>query len=87
MAVAKLCKAGREHYNLLQAMKYQWENPPAGFNSQYDPIKAEKHKRIEKLVKAGLDAYHSTLKRVGMDEYYDLMDVREKELRLLYSGV
>lgn len=87
MAVAKLCKAGREHYNLLQAMKYQWENPPAGFNSQYDAVKAEKHKRVEKLVKAGLDAYHLTLKRVGMDEYYDLMDVREKELRLLYSGV
>ena len=81
MAVAKLCKAGRDHYNLLQAMQYEWDNPPAGFNSQYDPIKAEKHKRIEKLVKAGLDVYHSTLKRVGMDEYYDLMDVREAELR------
>jgi hypothetical protein len=74
-------KAHKEHLALINHMQYQWDNPPAGFNSQYDAVKAEKHKRIEKSIKSQLDAYHSTLKRVPNDEYYDLMDIREAELR------
>jgi hypothetical protein len=74
-------KAHKEHLALIQHFKEQWDNPPAGFNSQYDAVKVAKHKRIEKNIKEQLDVYHSTLKRVGMDEYYDLMDIREAELR------
>jgi hypothetical protein len=80
-----LCKLAKDHYNLLQAMKYQWDNPPAGFNSQYDSVKVEKYKRTEKLIKKELDAYHLTLKRVPNDEYYDLMDSFEAELRKRYK--
>jgi hypothetical protein len=79
-------KAQKEHYALTQLFKEQWENPPAGFNSQYDAVKAEKYNRTEKLIKKELDAYHLTLKGVPNDEYYDLMDAREKELRKKYKS-
>jgi hypothetical protein len=79
-------KAQKEHYALTQFFQEQWDNPPAGFNSQYDSVKAEKHMLIEKLVKVGLDAYHLTLKRIPNDEYYDLMDARETELRKQYKS-
>ena len=74
-------KAGRDHYNLLQAMKHEWDNPPKGFNPSYDPIKQEAHYRKEKMIKSKLDDYHRTLKRVPNDEYYDLMDAYEEQLR------
>ena len=74
-------KAGKDHYNLLQAMKHEWDNPPKGFNPSYDPIKQESHYRKEKMIKSKLDDYHRTLKRVPNDEYYDLMDAYEEQLR------
>ena len=74
-------KAGKDHYNLLQAMKHEWDNPPKGFNPSYDPIKQEAHYRKEKMIKSKLDDYHRTLKRVPNDEYYDLMDAYEEQLR------
>ena len=79
--MAKMNKAGRDHYNLLQAMKHEWDNPPKGFNPLYDPIKQEAHYRKEKMIKSKLDDYHRTLKRVPNDEYYDLMDAYEEQLR------
>ena len=74
-------KAGKDHYNLLQAMKHEWDNPPKGFNPSYDPIKQEANYRKEKMIKSKLDDYHRTLKRVPNDEYYDLMDAYEEQLR------
>jgi len=74
-------KAGRDHYNLLQAMKHEWENPPKGFNPSYDSVKQEAHYRKEKMIKSKLDDYHRTLKRDPNDEYYDLMDAYEEQLR------
>ena len=74
-------KAGKDHYNLLQAMKHEWDNPPKGFNPSYDPIKQEAHYRKEKMIKSKLDDYHRTLKRVPNDEYYDIMDAYEEQLR------
>lgn len=79
--IAKMNKAGRDHYNLLQSMKHEWDNPPKSFNPSYDPIKQEAHYRKEKMIKSKLDDYHRTLKRVPNDEYYDLMDAYEEQLR------
>jgi hypothetical protein len=86
--MARLCKAAREHYALNQFFQEQWANPPAGFNSlSSDPVKIAEYKRkerIERNIKDQLNVYHSTLKRVPNDEYYDLMDIREAELRKQY---
>ena len=76
-----VCKIARDHYNLLQAMKHEWENPPRGFNSSYDPSKTEKLIRYERMIKETLNDYHAKLKRLPNDIYYDLMNRREVELR------
>ena len=80
--MAKLCKAEREHLALFNHFAELWANPPRGFNSSYDPVKQEAIKRKERLIKSKLDDYHRTLKRVPNDEYYDLMDAYEAQLRL-----
>ena len=81
MAKPRICKAGRDHLALMNEMAYQWANPPRGFNPNYDPIKVEALARKEKMIKSRLDDYHRTLKRVSNDEYYDLMDAYELQLR------
>lgn len=79
--MSRVCKAGRDHYDLLETMKYEWDNPPKGFNPSYDPINADKLNRKEKMFKEQLNNYHKTLKHVPNDEYYDLMDAYEANLR------
>jgi hypothetical protein len=86
--MAKLCKAARDHYELTQFFHEQWTSPFAGFGSLgVDPVKVaafKRKERIERDIKDQLNVYHSTLKRVPNDEYYDLMDIREAELRKQY---
>jgi hypothetical protein len=63
------------------AMDYEWRYPPAPFNPTYDAIKAAKKAKVDKIVKEQLDRYHRTLKHIPNNEYYDLMELRELELR------
>jgi hypothetical protein len=77
----KLCKAGRDHYELTQHFAEQWANPPRGFNASYDAVKQDAIKRKERAIKDKLNAYHTELKHVPNDEYYDLMDAYELKLR------
>jgi hypothetical protein len=81
MAKPRMTKLEKDIWNWSQALKHEWENPPKAFNPLYDPIKQEAHQRKEKMIKSKLDDYHRTLKRVPNDEYYDLMDAYEEQLR------
>ena len=79
-----MSKAGKDHYFLTQHFAEQWVNPPRGFNSSYDPVKQDAIKRKERVIKDKLNAYHTELKHVPDDEYYDLMDAYELKLREEY---
>lgn len=76
-----MSKEARNHYAITQFFAEQWANPPKWFNSSYDPVKQDVIKRKERSIKDKLNAYHTELKHVPNDEYYDLMDAYELKLR------
>jgi hypothetical protein len=69
----------------LAYMEAMHNNPPALFNKHYDEAADNKRKAIAAKIKDALDAYHKELKHVPNDEYYDLMDIREAELKKQFS--
>jgi len=81
----RLSAEGKRHLALSNLYQEMWGNPPAPFNPAFDQTKATKKAAVEKKIKASLDEYHKTLKRVPNDEYYALMDAREAELRQQFA--
>jgi len=87
MAIARLCKAGREHLALTRHFAEQWANPPEFFlNPLYDAEKAARQKRMNEVIKDDLDKLHRELRHKRSDEYYDLMDAREAILKSRYDN-
>ena len=85
--MARLCKAAKDHYDLLEHMKYQWANPPKFFlNPLYDPVKANRKKQMDEAIKDYLNKLHHELRYKSRDEYYDLMDAREAILKSRYDN-
>ena len=84
--MARLCKEAKDHNDLLEHMKYQWDNPPSFFfNPLYDAEKAARRKRMNLVIKDDLDKLHRELRHKSNDEYYDLMDAREVLLKSRYD--
>lgn len=72
---------GKNDYKGVDIFENEWNNPPPPFNPLYDGEAAKQRRKNEAFIKNALDEYHKRLKHLSNDDYYDLMDKKEKELR------
>lgn len=72
----------KKAYDAVGIFEYWWNNPPPPFNPLYDAEDAKQRRKNEAFIKNALDEYHKSLKHLNNDDYYDVMDAKEKELRM-----